>query len=52
MMERSSTIGVTVSVSVAESLAGFGSDMGENEIVAVFVSVAATYVGSTASVSR
>lgn len=43
-MERSSTMGVTVSVSVAEPLAAFGSATGEDEIVAVFTRVAPTYV--------
>ena len=50
-MERSSTIGVTVSVSVDEPLAGFGSGTGENEIVAVFTSVASTYVAGIATTS-
>ena len=40
-----------MSVSVDESLAAFGSGTGENEIVAVFTSVAPTYVAGIATIN-
>ena len=42
---------VTVSVSVAESLPGTGSAMGEDVIVAVFTRFGSGYPADTASVS-
>ena len=49
--ERSAAIGVTVSASVAVSLAGLGSGTGEDVMAAVFTSVAEGNAASIASVS-